>query len=114
MMTPFNIYVPARTQVVSIAVTTIASKVKKYCRLNLQTNGCSEISVGWNYTVKEFQLQEGDVWMFSFKDERMLQGRRQDPFAQLKVEMVKLEPESPPLIPQHIDPKAASAPPPLQ
>jgi hypothetical protein len=81
MMTPFNIYVPARTQVVSIAVTTIASKVKKYCRLNLQTNGCSEISVGWNYAVKEFQLQEGDVWMFSFKDERMLQGRRQDPFA---------------------------------
>jgi hypothetical protein len=56
MMTPFNIYVPARTQVVSIAITTTTSQVKKYCRLKLQTNGSSEISIGWNYAVKEFHL----------------------------------------------------------
>lgn len=83
--------IPARSQVVSVGVYSTTNSTNKYCRLKLEESGKAIIKHGWNYAVKEFNLNEGDVCMFSFKDQRCLPPRRRDKFAWLKLLIQKLE-----------------------
>lgn len=86
--------IPARSKVISVAVSTPSSAHPKYCRLRLDVSGKSTINNGWTYAINAFSLNEGDVFMFTFKDDRNLPTTRRDQFAWLRLVMVKLEPEA--------------------
>ena len=91
-MSPVRFGVPAHQLVASVVIKTPTSHAKKYCRLRLQNDGCAEIYGGWTKVVKEFQMQEGEVWMFTIEDLKKLPPSRRDQWASVRVEMVKLDP----------------------
>lgn len=88
--------IPARSQVVSVAVGTPGcTQLKRmYCRMRLQESGKGLINVGWTAVVNKFNLQVGDVCLFTFQDDRKIPITRRDPFAWLRLDLVKLEPEA--------------------
>ena len=83
--------IPARSEVVSVFVNSTSSSVKKYCRMMLDVSGKAKIYGAWTNVVKDFNLTEGEIYMFSFTDQRLLPYRLRDQFAWLKLELLKLE-----------------------
>ena len=50
------------------------------------------ITCGWPRVVRALKLEEGDIYMFSFKDERVLTSSRRDRFGVwLRLTLTKLE-----------------------
>ena len=80
---PLRLGVPARSQVISLGVSTPEKPHKKYCRMFIGDSGMATITEGWTATVKYCGLKEGDVCMLTFIDGSKLPNRMKDHFAAL-------------------------------
>jgi hypothetical protein len=89
--------VPFKAEVVGVVVNCtegcLGSSVDKYCFMYLDATGMAKMTEGWPRVVKGFSLKEGDIWMFTFDDERgLLPMKKRDKFgAWLRITMIKLQ-----------------------
>jgi hypothetical protein len=77
--------VPFKAEVVGVVVNCnegcLGSSVDKYCFMYLHATGMAKMTEGWPRVVKGFNLKEGDIWMFTFDDERgLLPMKKRDQF----------------------------------
>ncbi|KAK1683771.1 hypothetical protein QYE76_044619 [Lolium multiflorum] len=91
--------VPVKAEVLGVVVNCtegcLGSAVDKYCFMYLDASGMAKMTEGWPRVVKGFSLKEGDIWMFTFDDERgLLPMKKRDKFgAWLRITMMKLQME---------------------
>ena len=79
---------------VSLVVNSTESIENCYCRIMIGDLGKATIVGGWKKVVQKFNLHEGEVCMFSFKDERVYSKRGRDSLAWVRLIITKL----------HVDP----------
>ena len=77
--------------VISVVVTSNESTVKRYCRMKLGDGRKATIVYGWTRVVEEFKMEEGEIWIFSLKDERSLPKTQRDPWSWLRLVITKLD-----------------------
>ena len=76
---------------VSLVVNCTESIKDMYCRIKIGELGKATIIGGWKAVVQECNLKEGQVYIFSFIDERKYPKRsRLDSFALLRLVITKL------------------------
>ena len=73
-----------------VAVNCTTSSYKGYVAMELDETGKAIIIAGWSDTVQGHNLKEGQICVFSFKDERNTSNR--DPSAYLRLTIHILEP----------------------
>ena len=61
-----------------------------YCRIKIGELGKATIVGGWKAVAKKFDLKEGEICMFSFRDERAYQRKWRDNLAWLRLVITKL------------------------
>jgi hypothetical protein len=84
--------VPIIEESVPMVVNCTDSNLEKYCTMRFGLSGRAKISVGWTKVVEGLKLKEGDICLFTFKDERQLEYRERDRFgAWLRLVIMKLE-----------------------
>ena len=88
---PLNIVRAAYAEFVPLAVKTNEGSVVKYCQMLLGQDGKAKVTIGWKEVVDDFNLQEGNVCVFTFTDTREIPMRCRDPGAWLNLEILILE-----------------------
>ena len=82
---------PTILPLVSLVVNCTESTKNMYCRIKIGEMGKATIVGGWQAAVQAFKLREGDICMFSFKDERIYGKRGRDSLAWLRLIITKLD-----------------------
>ena len=88
---PLNIVKEPSTEFVAVAVKTPEGSVVNYCQMILGHDGKAKVKLGWKEVVEDFNLQEGNICMFTFTDTREIPIRCRDPGGWLNMEIVVLE-----------------------